>query len=356
MKRIFVCVVLVMVMLVGCVPPSPTVEPATGTPELATITPVIPSPTPTSTATVTATATRPQSPLITPTRPPSPLITPTPPNSLIATPQVQLVRASTVLSNVLTNGGMNLPYVGMPGQMTINLPVGWLFGWAPHPLCTHNDPPGCSPVIPCPINCTLQNGNCSNDEGCYWAQPEASRILAVEFDGLRTREGDASAKAFTVGRMGQWWYYQTVEVGAGNVVTLSAYLQAWMCFDFADCSKGQRSDVPTTMHLRVGIDPFGGQVVTGANVIWSPEGDAYRIEKNSPNIWRQFVVTTTARARYVTVFIYTAPDWALPALDFPALYDGNHARQNNDIYIDDARLAVEVIHPIFKVYLPLMRR
>jgi hypothetical protein len=245
----------------------------------------------------------------------------------------------------------------MPGYSTIQLPDGWSIGWLNKPPCTHTDHEqnGCEPVITCPTNCVLPNGNCVNDYNCYFAMPEGSRVLIGEYDGLRTFEGDASAKIFA-NRMWTAWYSQTAEVGSGNVATFSVKLQAWMCGDYANCSKGKRSDLPTAMHLKVGIDPFGGTDVKSGNVIWGGEGDAYRVDKNSPNIWHTFSVTALARARYVTVFIYASPDWSLPALDFPELYDFDHARQNNDLYLDDARLEVRVLYPIQKVYLPMVRR
>lgn len=328
MRRIFV---LTLIVLVACIPtPTPTVTPPTITP---TATPQV-----------------------------SPPITPTPPQSPVATPESDIgrplfVRSSTIISNALTNGGFNLPYTTMPGYSTIQLPRGWSVGWLNKPPCTHsdNEQNGCLPIIQCPTNCILPNGNCSNDYACYFAMPEASRVLSVEYSGLRTFEGDASAKIFA-NRMWTAWYSQTVEVGAGNPVTFSVKLQAWMCGDFANCSRGQRSDLPTAMHLRVGIDPFGGRIVTSTNVIWSAEGDAYRIDKNSPDIWHTFSITAISRARYVTVFIYALPDWSLPALDFPQLYDFDHARSNNDLYLDAARLEVRALNPIYKAYLPMVRK
>lgn len=295
-------------------------------------------------------------PTITPTRPPSPIVTPTPPVSPLSLPP-QPISPTYTISNALSNGGMDSPYKLQAGTNTISAPHDWFIGWLPKPPCTHEDNKlnGCLPVITCPTNCILPNGNCSNDYACYFAMPEASRILAIEFEGLRVFEGDASAKIFA-NRMWTAWYSQTDEVGIGNPVTFSVKLQAWMCGDFANCSKGQRSDLPTAMHLRVGIDPFGGRIVTSTNVLWSAEGDAYRIDKNSPDIWHTFSVSAIARARNVTVFIYANPDWSLPALDFPQLYDYDHARQNNDLYIDDARLSVKVLYPIRKVYLPMVRR
>jgi len=278
---------------------------------------------------------------------PPPVSPPITPTFVSALPRP--VWTSTIIPNALVNGGMNTPYSN-PQYMTINLPWGWSFGWQQDPPCIPNSP-GC----PCPTNCIQPSGSCNHDYGCSWAMPEASRVLAIEYEGLRTREGDASAKVFVMGRQFMGWYYQRVEVGLGNPITFTTYLQAWMYFDYANTSHGQRSDKPTTMHLRVGIDPFGGNDVNSASIVWSPEGDAFRIDKNSPNIWKKFSVTTNSMGRFVTVFVYANPDWSKPALDFPELYDGNYAR-SQDLYVDESRLEVNVIHPIYRLYLPLVRR
>ena len=106
--------------------------------------------------------------------------------------------------------------------------------------------------------------------------PEATRIFAIEHEGLTSFRGRCGGQDFRQPDV-QGVVLSNAEVGVGNQVTFSVKLQSWQCLDFADCSKGKRSDRPTAMHLRVGIDPFGGTVVTSTNVIWSAEGDASRI-------------------------------------------------------------------------------
>jgi len=294
---------------------------------------------------------------ITPTPFVSPL-TPTPPVSplmpVTATPFVSPVMPEQLGgTGRLINGGMELPYYyPNPNYGTIFAPGGWIIGWVNPPPCQVGHA-GC--YIACPSNCVLPNLACSNDSGCAWAQPETTRVLAAEYAGLRVRTGEAAAKSFVVGRMGEWWYQQSVgvPVTVASPITFSAYLQAWQCFDFSQCSKGQRSDKPTAMHLKVGIDPTGGTVITATSVVWSPEGDAHRIDKAAPDIWRLFTVSAVPKSRRVTVFISTRVDWSLPSADFPALYDGNYARMNNDLYIDDAKLELPD-YPI--VHLPMVRR
>jgi hypothetical protein len=305
-----------------------------------------PTPTPTTpTPTVTV-----ASPIITPTPPESPVATPTLPPVLA--PTTTPLAIPTVITDALINGGMNSPYEETRDYSTVKLPWGWSFGWSPHPPCTH-DQPGCT--YTCPLNCVLTNGKCSNDEGCSWMMPEAGRVLCIEHGCLRTLEGDASAKVICVGRQCEFWYFQTAMIGKGNIGTFSAYLQALQCLDWANCSKGQRSDKPTAMNLKVGIDPYGGTSPFSANVVWSPTGDAQRIDKNSPNIWYQFVVTTTALAPRVTVFIYSRPDWSLPSTLWPALWDGNYARWNQDLYADKTQLRVLMYYPLQYVRLPLVK-
>jgi LysM repeat protein len=74
------------------------------------------------------------------------------------------------------------------------------------------------------------------------------------------------------------------------------------------------------MHLKVGIDPYGGTDPFSSNVVWSPEREAY-------DQWVEFAAQTKAQGDAVTVFTHSRAefDWA---------------RQTNDVYVDDANLAV----------------
>jgi len=72
------------------------------------------------------------------------------------------------------------------------------------------------------------------------------------------------------------------------------------------------------MHLKVGIDPYGGTDPFSSNIVWSPERDAF-------DQWVEFAIQTKAQGEAVTVFTHSRAefDWA---------------RQTNDVYLDDASL------------------
>lgn len=112
---------------------------------------------------------------------------------------------------------------------------------------------------------------------------------------------------------------QTVPVTPGQWLRFTAYIQAWQCYAYGpDCDWGRKSDKPSDMHLRIGIDPTGGTDVNNLNVIWSPEREAY-------DRWVEFIVIAQAQSNRVTVFTQGG-----------ATFD--YARMNNDVYIDDLAL------------------
>jgi LysM repeat protein len=116
-------------------------------------------------------------------------------------------------------------------------------------------------------------------------------------------------------------YQQAVGIQPGATLRFSIYMQAWQCTKAEACGQnGSRSDTPADMHLRVGIDPYGGTDPFSANVIWSPEKSAF-------DQWIQFSVQAQAKGGAVTVFTHSRADW-----DWP--------RTNNDVYLDDASLTV----------------
>jgi LysM repeat protein len=107
----------------------------------------------------------------------------------------------------------------------------------------------------------------------------------------------------------------------GTTLRFSIAMEAWMCFEINKCGKdGIYSDWPTNMHLRVGIDPYGGTDPFSPNIVWSPEQDAF-------DRWVEFSVQAKALGDTVTVFTHSRPDW-------------DWARKNNDVYLDDASLVV----------------
>jgi len=166
--------------------------------------------------------------------------------------------------------------------------------------------------------------NCNDSKvgyHCYWMRPEFRDNIAASFEN-RVHSGFRSQKYFSYGRMHEAGLYQRVGgIKPGSTVRFSIYIQAWMCHDIDKCGmNGIRSDAPSDMHLRVGIDPYGGDNPFSPNVVWAPEKEAF-------DQWVEFAVETQARADTVTVFTHSRPDWPW-------------ARVSNDVYLDDASLVV----------------
>ena len=246
---------------------------------------------------------------------PRPTFQPTAPAGISAarTPTPQPTAA--VPGNLLVNPGFEEPY-SPQGAGEVNVAHGWK-AW-------YLDIPPCRPwrsdcFIPCPSNC-IENGACLRDYGCMWARPEFGAMLYQQHT-YRVHTGEAAAKYFSYGRMHQAGFYQQVSgIVPGTLVEFSAWVQTWMCFNFDNCDYGRKSDLPSEMHIRIGIDPTGGTVPTSTNIIWSPEAPAF-------DHWAYFTVQARAQSSTVTVFTHSRPEW-----DF--------ARANNDVYVDDANLIV----------------
>ena len=167
-----------------------------------------------------------------------------------------------------------------------------------------------------------QPSNCdTSDRACYWMRPEFN---SADFDAFpnRVHSGFKAQKYFSYGRMHEaGLYQQAVGIQPGATLRFSIYMQAWQCSKAEACGQnGNRSDAPAEMHLRVGIDPYGGTDPFSANVVWSPEKPAF-------DQWVQFSVQAQAKGGAVTVFTHSRAEW-----DWP--------RVNNDVYLDDASLTV----------------
>ena len=158
------------------------------------------------------------------------------------------------------------------------------------------------------------------DNGCFWARPEF-RDVTLKFQPNRIHGGQRAQKYFTYGRMHEAGLMQRVTgVVSGTLYHFSIYMQAWMCMDYIEaCKGGYVSDKPTQMHLKVGIDPAGGTNPFGSDIVWSPEVESF-------DRWTQYSVEAVARSDALTVFTRSRPEWK------------DMARQNNDVYLDDASL------------------
>ena len=207
--------------------------------------------------------------------------------------------------NLLQDDGFEwaAPWQGQDDQGAIKVAPPWRAWWVAKPPA----------FVKRPYNC----GD-AKDYGCYWAVPEFSDVQKLAF-AYRVHGGLQSQKYFTYGRMHWAGLMQKV----GNVqpdtrLRFSAYMEAWMCFEWLDCDYGKVSDKPADMHLKIGIDPTGGEDPFSPNIVWSPEQPAW-------DRWVQFQVEAVAGSDTVTVFTHSRADW-------------DWARKNNDVYVDDASL------------------
>ncbi len=210
--------------------------------------------------------------------------------------------------NLLTDGDFEAPtWRAQDGIGELKIAPGWR-GW-------YVEANRIQPYVKRPSNCD------TSDPTCYWARPEFN---SADFDAFpnRVHNGFKAQKYFTYGRMHEaGLYQQAVGIQPSATLRFSIYMQAWQCSEPKNCGEnGSHSDAPAEMHLRVGIDPYGGTDPLSANVVWSPEKPAF-------DQWVQFSVQAQAKGSAVTVFSHSRAEW-----DWP--------RVNNDVYLDDASLTV----------------
>ncbi len=227
----------------------------------------------------------------------------------VVTPRASF--AQTPGQNLLADGDFETsPWILQDGIGEVVIAPGWRAWWvdvAPS-------------YVQKPSNCDE-----STKPECYWMRPQFQEINASAFP-QRVHSGFRAQKYYSQGRMHQGGLYQRVTgISAGTNLRFSVFMQAWQCANIDACGKGGiRSDQPYAMHLKVGLDPFGGTDPFSSNVVWSPEQEAF-------DHWVEFAVQAKAQGDAVTVFTHSRAefDWA---------------RQSNDVYVDDASLlAVESV-------------
>ncbi len=239
-------------------------------------------------------------------------------------------RAEQDGSNLLVNGGMEgkylqqcssrggAPWVAVPCGapidfattflwQTVQVPAGWVGWWQPpneNPLdpnfynsypnrCPPEAPPSCAP----------------------WHNPEFRDTAGGPQEPSRKVAGDNSQKYFTFHSLHEAGLYQTVGgLTPGQQVRFSVYIHAWSTAD----NDPYHSAGQPTMGLRVGIDPFGGNDPWSGNIVWSPVKEAF-------DHWELFTVEAVAQSDRLTVFTRSRPFFAV---------------QHNDVYVDEASLAV----------------
>lgn len=129
----------------------------------------------------------------------------------------------------------------------------------------------------------------------------------------RIHSGNRAAQYFTFHGTHTAGLLQVVDVPANAQLRLSIWGQAW-----SSASDETFSDFPTTVNMRIGIDPAGGTNPYSPAIVWSDYKQPY-------DAYQQFTVEAQAQGSTVTVFTISAPD---------------EARKHNDIYWDDAELVV----------------
>lgn len=195
---------------------------------------------------------------------------------------------------------------------TVQVPVGWKGWW----LTPNNDHSAADYYSNHPANCYEDA-----PEGCIaWHNPEYRDSKGTQIGPSRVRSGNNGQKYFTFWSTHQAGVLQTVSVPVGSTVRFSTYMHAWSSnMDMSDldpatyASKGQVS-----MHMKVGIDPYGGDDPWSPNVVWSMEHDSY-------DNWGYYEVRAVAQSDKVTVFTHSMPEKAM---------------KHNDVYVDDAELVV----------------
>jgi LysM repeat protein len=195
---------------------------------------------------------------------------------------------------------------------TVQVPIGWKGWWLPPNKDTgasdfyQNHPNNCYEGAP---------------EGCVaWHNPEYRDTKGVVLGPSRIHSGNNSQKYFTFWSVHQAGVMQTVAVPPGATLRFGIWMHAWSTNqdgreEFPDSyfSAGQSS-----MHMKVGIDPCGGENPWSSNIVWGSEHDSY-------DQFGYYEVRATAQCDKVTVFTHSMPEKAM---------------KHNDVYIDDAELVI----------------
>jgi LysM repeat protein len=195
---------------------------------------------------------------------------------------------------------------------TVQVPIGWKGWWYP-PNKNHGDPNFYS----------NHPNNCYSDspEGCVaWHNPEFRDTKGVTLGPSRIHSGSNSQKYFTFWSVHEAGVMQTVAVPPGSVLRFSAWMHAWSTNEDGrqEFPDSYRSSGQTSMHMKVGIDPCGGENPFSPTVVWGSERDAY-------DQFGYYEVRATAQCDKVTVFTHSMPEKAM---------------KHNDVYVDDAELVV----------------
>jgi hypothetical protein len=195
---------------------------------------------------------------------------------------------------------------------TVQVPIGWKAWW----LTPNNDNNSSNYYNDHPANC-YDNA----PEGCTaWHNPEYRDAKGSPIGPPRVRSGANAQKYFTFWSTHQAGLLQTVSVPPGSTVRFDVYMHAWSSnLEMNEAEPATLlSSGQTGMHMKVGIDPYGGDDPWSPNVVWSPEHNAY-------DVWSYYEVRAVAESDKVTVFTHSMPEKGM---------------KHNDVYVDDAELVV----------------
>lgn len=200
-------------------------------------------------------------------------------------------------ANLLANPGMEGTYVTVGIYENMRVAAGWIAWW--------------------------REGSWEEILDGYRMRPEYKASFADEAPGDRVHSGWQAQQYFHSFATFQGGIYQIVNnVQPGQRLRFSIWGMAWSCEKYSRCHEQNPPRVwswrPSPMHMRIGIDPFGGQDPFSTNIVWSSEFDSY-------DKWSQWTVEAVAASTTVTVWTYAYPDYR---------------SQDNDIYLDDAELTV----------------
>ncbi|MDX1662781.1 MAG: LysM domain-containing protein [Candidatus Promineifilaceae bacterium] len=143
-------------------------------------------------------------------------------------------------------------------------------------------------------------------------QPEYAAVTAASASN-RVHSGSSAVRYSTPDGAHTAGLLQMVDVEPGARLRFTAWGQA-----LSSTEESGTSTSPTTVNMRIGIDPTGGTSPYSGNIVWSSYGQPY-------DVYRQFVVEAEAEAERVTIFTISAPD---------------EARARNSIYWDSTQLRV----------------
>ncbi|MEW5989493.1 MAG: hypothetical protein AB1791_22935 [Chloroflexota bacterium] len=154
-----------------------------------------------------------------------------------------------------------------------------------------------------------------NDPGDTNVMPEYKQATLGIPGPVRVYEGEAAQQYFTFWRTHKAGFYQQVAAVPGQSYCLSLWGHSWSADDDDDYLSGPEYGVLTQT---IGLDPTGGTDWQNPAIVWSPAREQY-------DVYGLFQVQAEAQASTITVFVLSAPQWAV---------------KHNDVYWDDAHLSV----------------